>query len=96
MAKAIADKIDVGMIMLDVSPEDIEGLTPLITKKKLETPTVKIAVYKNRGNKYHNVLLWCRGKKESCRFEPLYVTDYSYRIIPVQDMEIGVIEKGDK
>ena len=95
-AKAIADKIDVGMIMLDVSPEDIEGLTPLITKKKLETPTVKIAVYKNRGNKYHNVLLWCRGKKESCRFEPLYVTDYSYRIIPVQDMEIGVIEKGDK
>lgn len=96
-AKAIADKIDVGIIMFDVMPEDLEGLSPLIQKKNLETPDVKMVVYKNRGNKYHNILLWCKAKKHSCRFEPLYVTDYSYRIIPVQDMEIGVIEKkGDQ
>ncbi len=95
-AKAIADKVDVGMIMFDVLPEDLEGLGPLIQKKNLETPNVKIAVYKNRGNKYHNILLWCKANKGTCRFEPMYVTDYSYRLIPVQGMDIGVIEKGEK
>ena len=41
-AKSIADKIDLGEIMLGVSPEDIQALTPLINQNGFPMPDTKI------------------------------------------------------
>lgn len=93
-SKAVADKIDMGAIMLEVSEEDRKGLEALLDKYHFQEPNMKIAIYKNRGNKYTNILLWCKANKGTCRIEPIFATDYSYRYLPIEDTEIGVIERG--
>ena len=92
-AKAIADKIDCGMIMLEVSQEDLTALDPLIKKEGFEQPTIKISIYKNRRGRYKSVLLWCRANRGICRIEPMFVTNYQYQFVPVEDLKIKVKPK---
>ena len=92
-AKAIADKIDCGMIMLEVSQEDLTALDTLIKKEGFEQPTIKISVYKNRRGRYKSVLLWCKANRGMCRIEPMFVTNYQYQYIPVEDLKITVKPK---
>ena len=92
-AKAIADKIDCGMIMLEVSQEDLTTLDPLIKKEGFEVPTIKISVYKNRRGRYKSVLLWCKANRGICRIEPMFITNYQYQFIPVEDLKIKVKPK---
>lgn len=89
-AKAIADKIDVGMIMLEVDNEDREALKPILTQKGIEDPTVKISIYKNRRGRYKDILLWCRANRGICRIEPLFATDYQYHLIPMDDIRPNI------
>ena len=51
-AKSIADKIDMGALMLETVPEDIESLKPILSQGQFETPEIKMSIYKNRRNKY--------------------------------------------
>lgn len=89
-AKAIADKIDCGMIMLEVSQEDLNALDPLLKKEGLENPVIKISVYKNRRGRYKSVLLWCRANRGTCRIEPMFMTNYQYQLIPIEDLVINI------
>ena len=92
-AKSIADKIDYGAHLLDVTKEDLEALQPLIDRQGFEKPAIKMAIYKNRGNKINNVLVWCRARREVCRIEPIFITNYNYEPIAIQDLKINVIER---
>ena len=81
-AKSIANKIDVGSIMVDCTPEDlkdIEGLTK--QNSKLGIPNVKMSVYKNRRGEWYNIVLWIKADKSTCRYKTLFVTDYKYNLI---------------
>jgi replicative DNA helicase len=89
-AKAIADKIDCGMIMLEASQEDLTTLDPLLKKEGFETPTIKISIYKNRRGRYKSVLLWCKANRGTCRIEPMFMTNYQYQMIPVEDLVINI------
>lgn len=86
-------KIDYGAHLLDVTKEDLEALQPLIDRQGFEKPAIKMAVYKNRGNKINNVLVWCRARREVCRIEPIFITNYNYEPIAIQDLKINVIER---
>ena len=88
-AKAIADKIDVGMIMLEVSQDDLEALKPLI-EKGYEQPTIKVSIYKNRRGKYCHILIWCRADKGRCKIYPLYATTYQYELQTIEYLNIEV------
>lgn len=92
-SKAVADKIDVGSHLLEVTKEDLEALQPLLERQGWEQPAIKMAIYKNRGNKINNVLVWCKARREVCRIEPMFVTNYNYEPITVQDIQINVIER---
>ncbi len=92
-AKSIADKIDLGMIILKVTAEDKEVLKSIIAKYNIEMPELKISVYKNRRGQYKDLLLWCRAKQSTCRITPLFATDYQYKIIEMQDLKINIVEK---
>ena len=92
-AKSIADKIDCGMIMLEVSQEDLTALEPIIRQQGLEMPTVKISIYKNRRGRYKGVLLWCKADRGICRIEPMFMTNYQYQYMPVEDLKINVKPK---
>ena len=92
-AKAIADKIDCGMIMLEVSQEDKTALEGILKKEKLPDPVIKISIYKNRRGRYKGVLLWCKANRGICRIEPMFMTNYQYQLIPIEDLKINVKPK---
>mgnify|MGYP002523079639 CR=1 FL=1 len=56
-AKSMADKIDVGMILLDVTEDDKEALTPQCESEGYAMPNVKLSIYKNRRGSYNKCYL---------------------------------------
>ena len=86
-AKSIADKIDAGMIMLEVTANDIESLKTVINSG-LPIPTVKISVYKNRRGRWKNVWLWCTEDRGTCKIMPVFVTKMNYELVDIQDTQI--------
>lgn len=92
-AKSIADRIDLGEIMLNVSQEDKEALKTLIEQNGFEMPDTKISIYKNRRGRYKDVLLWCISDKGTCKITPKFVTDYQYQLIDIPKLKINVVEE---
>jgi hypothetical protein len=86
-AKAIADKMDAGMIMLEVTANDIESLKTIINSG-LPVPTVKISVYKNRRGRWKNIWLWCTEDRGTCKIMPVFVTKMNYELVDIQDTQI--------
>ena len=71
-AKAIADKIDYGAILLPVKDEDLVKLDKILCTNVFEQPTIKMSVYKNRRGRYKGIYLWCKADLGSCRVEPMF------------------------
>ena len=92
-AKAIADKIDLGMIMLQTSQDDREALKNIVNSMGIEMPDIKISVYKNRRGRYKDILLWCKSDRGICRIDPIFVTNYNYELIDIEDLKIKVTPK---
>ncbi len=89
-SKAVADKIDWGAVMLDITDSERESLKTIVEQSGLEMPTIKMSIYKNRGNDYNNILLWCKENRGICRIDPMFATDYSYHLIDIDDIKIEV------
>ena len=87
-AKAIADKIDFGAIVLPTKGEDIEALGKILTSNTFERPNLKISVYKNRRGRYKGIYLWCNADLGCCRVKPMFATTYDYEIISMNDIKI--------
>lgn len=92
-AKAIADKVDAGLIMLQPDDEDLIALERVIQEGGFPTPNVKVSIYKNRRGRYKDVLVWTDFDKGTCRMNPLFVTDYNYNLIDVPELQINVVEE---
>jgi len=89
-AKAIADKIDLGMITLPTSQQDHEALQSIVSKSCLPMPNLVHHIYKNRRGKFKSVKLWCAADLSTCRVKPLFLTDDNYNIIQIEDIDIIV------
>ena len=92
-AKAIADKVDVGMILLPVSDEDKKGLEQILASNIFEEPNLKLAIYKNRRGRFKGTILWCKAELGTCRVKPMFMTNYNYELISINDMKIMVKEE---
>lgn len=93
-AKAIADKIDLGEIILPVKDKDLESLEPILAQNAFEQPALKISVYKNRRGRYKGIYLWCRAKLGVCRVEPMFCTTFGYELIKMEDLKIFTEDEG--
>lgn len=81
-AKAIANRVDVGAIMTDATPKDLEDLKPMLEKyPDLGYPNFKMSIYKNRRGKYNRIILWMYADKGTCRYTTLFTTDYNYDLM---------------
>lgn len=89
-AKSIGDKIDFGSILLSVTNTDLEKLESLLVDNGLETPTIKLSVYKNRRGQYKGIYLWCKADLGTCRIDPIFVTDWRYQLLEINDLKIEV------
>lgn len=93
-AKAIADKIDYGAILLSVKEEDLVALDKILSTNVFEKPTIKMSIYKNRRGSYKGVILWCKADLGCCRIKPMFCTGYDYEMIAIEDIRIKVEEEG--
>jgi hypothetical protein len=93
-AKAIADKIDFGSILLRVEDDDIEGLQRILANNAFEKPDLKMSIYKNRRGRYKGIYLWCKADLGTCRIKPMFATTYNYEIIQIDNLKILTTEPG--
>ena len=91
-AKAIADKIDVGMIMLPVKEDDLNNLDRILVNTGFKKPNLKISIYKNRRGRYKGIYLWCDADLGTCRVRPMFATSYTYELIQINNLKINVKE----
>ena len=92
-AKSLGDKIDMGQIMLQVTDDDRESLKTIVNQMGIEMPDMKISVYKNRRGRYKDILLWCKSNRGICRIDPIFITNYNYELIDIEDLKITVTPK---
>lgn len=91
-AKSLGDKIDVGMILLEATKEDQEAIQEIVKNRGCAMPNVKMSVYKNRRGEWNRIYVWMDADKGTCRFKPVFVTDYQYIPKNIQDIKIKVKE----
>ena len=94
-AKAIADKIDTGLIMLPTTTEDLENLDRILINTGFKKPNLKISVYKNRRGRYKGIYLWCDADLGTCRIRPVFATSYNYELIQMNNLKIETYNKFD-
>ncbi len=93
-AKAIADKIDYGAILLGVKDEDIQALDNILSLNTFDRPTIKMSIYKNRRGRYKGIILWCKADLGCCRVQPMFATTYDYEILSIEDIKIITEDPG--
>lgn len=91
-SKAIADRIDLGMILLEVTSADKEKIIPFCQKNNLPIPNIKLSCYKNRQGRWKGIYLWENSERGICRFDPLFATDWNYNVIEMENLKIKVKE----
>lgn len=87
-AKAIADKIDYGAILLNVKDDDLVKLDKVLSTNVFDRPQIKMSIYKNRRGRYKGIYLWCKADLGCCRIKPMFCTTYDYEMVPIDDVKI--------
>lgn len=88
-AKAIADRIDWGSILLEVTAEDLEKLQPILAQG-VEPPNVKLSIYKNRQGRWKGIYLWMNADRGICRFNTVFATKWNHELIQMEDLKIKI------
>lgn len=92
-AKSIADKVDVGAIMLEPTKDDLVKIEPILASSaRFKVPNMKISIYKNRRGSYKGVYLWCYADLGTCRIKPMFCTNYRHELKSIEDIKIMVDE----
>lgn len=89
-SKAIADKVDYGVIIAPPTNHDLKKINNIDTPIR---PNMSYWVYKNRNN-LKNVVIWSRLDLGTMKEEFLFATNYQYEPIELNDTDINVHENG--
>ena len=90
-SKAIAEKIDWGGILLMPTEEDLRNITPVAEAYGVPVPNIKLSIYKNRRGPITKCYIWMNADQGTCRFNPLFATDWFYNPIEIEESEIEVL-----
>ena len=78
-SKAIADKIDFGVIAIKLTEDDKEKIEPLLLQDGIsETPNLVLDIYKNRRGRIVNAKIFRIFDYGTCRTKDLIMTDTNY------------------
>ena len=89
-SKAIVDKIDVGTIMLPISPEEAAMVNVIADTLGLDVhPNMAFHIYKARRSKYRPpTIIWSYVDLGTCRVRDLFVTDRYFNLVEVQILNV--------
>lgn len=92
-AKAIADKLDVGIVVLPVTEADKVGIESIVHRNQgfLPEPNLVYHIYKNRRSRINHVKLWVYFDYSTCRVTDLFVTDNQYNQIDVESTRVDIM-----
>ena len=90
-AKSIADKVDVGSIMMPVREVDQPIIDSYCAKGFELAPNFVLNVYKVRAGSYQNIKLYVYFDRATCQITDCFVTDNKGTILPVADTNIEVL-----
>lgn len=92
--KAIANKIDAGIIALAPSAAELEAVRKnVLSTGFYKEPNLIYHVYKVRKGKLNRVMVWLYSDLGTCRTEDLFVTDLDCKLIPVEKLTIENIDE---
>ena len=93
-SKALADKLDMGCIVLEPSRAEKEKIKPILAKMVgIPEPNRATWIYKCRRGHLVRVILWQYVDLGTCRTQDLFVTDFEFKLI---DVDFTVIENVEK
>lgn len=87
-AKAIAQKVDFGALMLPVTTKDEDVINAVMSGANGNQgqfgmyPTHSINVYKSRGGRWKRIRIWINFNLSNLKCTDLFVTDYAGTLIP--------------
>ena len=87
-SKAIADKIDMGIIMCQPSREELKAVEEILRHRFGKVPNMIYHFYKVRKGKLSKVKLWVYAELGICRFTELFLTNYNNELIQVEKLTI--------
>ena len=73
--------------------EDQEKVQEIVKTRGCAMPNVKMSVYKNRRGQWNRIYVWMDADKGTCRFNPVFVTDYQYGLVEVPALKINIREE---
>ncbi len=89
-AKSLADKIDVGDIMLTPSDAELKATKEFLRTGIVKQPNIVNHIYKCRGTRFSKLKLFQKADLGTCRVEDLFCTSTDNKLInvPVWDVEV--------
>lgn len=93
-AKGIADKVDIGYVMLQPTEKDLEATRSILQEKGQAfslQPNMVFHIYKVRRGKISHVKLFVYFDYATLRTTDLFVTDKNYKLLDVENTDIETI-----
>jgi replicative DNA helicase len=90
-SKAIADKLDVGVIVLEPTKKDYECVEHILNNGFYKKPNRIYHIYKVRRGKLNRVMVWTYADLGTCRSYDQFITDKNYDIIDIETTDIEKI-----
>lgn len=97
-AKAMADKVDGGEIVMDPSPGELKAVESIIPRKiGMKMPNKVKHIYKCRGGKYTKIKIFCYLDLGKMTLDDLFVTDANNVVIdiPYTNISVSSLENDD-
>lgn len=94
-SKAIADRIDAGLIAMKTRLID-DPILDAFEQSGYPRPNYVMFFYKMRRGKYAGTKLWCNADLGTCRVKGLFLTDASNNLIPMEGTDIRVVSSSKK
>lgn len=90
-AKSIADKVDVGSILMPVREADQPIIDSYCARGFELAPNFVISVYKVRAGSYQNIKVYVYFDRSTCQLTDCFVTDSHGNILPVEDTNVEIV-----
>lgn len=93
-AKALANKLDVGMISMAPTKAELKKIEPILHKMVgIPKPNMCHWIYKVRRGKLTHIIIWTYIDLGTMTEECLFVTNYDFELIDMDFTEIEVVEE---
>lgn len=90
-AKSIADKVDVGAILMPVREQDSRAIQDYCSKGFELQPNFVMNIYKVRAGSYQNIKVYVNFDRSTCQMHDCFITDANGEFLSVVDTNIEII-----